>query len=101
LTRFKLLPGEEARSPLSVLLFWKGDWIRSQNLWRRWMVAHNLPGQAAKFVPDALCRLLREPAAARGEEIAQIDGWLKEGIKLDYWFHWTPGGIPVAANGPT
>ncbi len=28
LTRFKLHPGEEVRSPLAVLQFWKGDWIR-------------------------------------------------------------------------
>lgn len=37
LTRFKLHPGEEVRSPLAVVQFWQGDWIRSQNLWRRWM----------------------------------------------------------------
>ena len=37
LTRFKLLPGEEVRAPLTVLLFWEGDRVRSQNLWRRWM----------------------------------------------------------------
>ncbi|MBM4042149.1 MAG: hypothetical protein FJ290_26940, partial [Planctomycetes bacterium] len=41
LTHFKLLPGEDVRSPLMVLQFWKGgDWIRAQNLWRRWMMAH-------------------------------------------------------------
>ena len=28
LTHFKLLPGEEVRTPLIALLFWKGDWIR-------------------------------------------------------------------------
>ena len=31
-TRFKLLPGEEVRSPLMVVQFWKGDRIRSQNI---------------------------------------------------------------------
>ncbi len=45
LTHLKLLPGEEIRTPLVVLQFWRGDWVRSQNLWRRWMVAHNLPGR--------------------------------------------------------
>ena len=40
LTHFKLLPGEEVRSPLVVLHFWQGrDWIEAQNLWRRWMMA--------------------------------------------------------------
>ena len=43
LTHFKLLPGEEVRSPLVALVFWHGDWIDGQNVWRRWMVAHNLP----------------------------------------------------------
>ena len=43
LTRFKLLPGEEVRTPLMALLFWEGDWIRGQNIWRRWMVAHTIP----------------------------------------------------------
>jgi len=43
-THFKLRPGEEVRAPLSVLMFWQGgDAIRAQNLWRRWMLAHNLP----------------------------------------------------------
>jgi len=41
---FKLHPGEEVRSPLIVLQFWQGeDWVRSQNIWRRWMMAHNMP----------------------------------------------------------
>ncbi len=43
LTRFKLHPGEEVRSPLIALQFWQGDRVRSQNVWRRWMLAHNLP----------------------------------------------------------
>ncbi|HOY60441.1 MAG TPA: hypothetical protein PK640_20165, partial [Verrucomicrobiota bacterium] len=43
LTRFKLLPGEEIRTPLIVLQFWQGDWMRAQNVWRRWMMAHSMP----------------------------------------------------------
>ena len=38
------------RTPLVALVFWQGDWLAAQNLWRRWMIAHNLPrpgGQAA------------------------------------------------------
>ena len=31
-----------------VLQFWRGDWIRAQNLWRRWMLAHNLPRPGGK-----------------------------------------------------
>ena len=43
LTHFKLHPGEKVRTPLVALLFWNGDWIRGQNLWRRWMLADNVP----------------------------------------------------------
>ena len=43
LTHFKLLPGEEVRSPRIVMQFWTGEWRRSQNIWRRWMQAHNMP----------------------------------------------------------
>ena len=49
LTHFKLLPGEEVRTPLIVLQFWKGDWIRAQNIWRRWMLAHNVPRPGGKL----------------------------------------------------
>ncbi len=54
LTHFKLLPGEEIRSPLVVLQFWKGDRLRSQNIWRRWMMAHNLPRPGGKLPPPEL-----------------------------------------------
>ena len=43
LTHFKLHPGEEVRSPLIALQFYHGDWIRAQNIWRRWIIAHNMP----------------------------------------------------------
>ncbi len=42
--RMRLMPGEEIRTPLIALLFWRGnDVVRSQNLWRRWYLAHTLP----------------------------------------------------------
>ncbi len=37
-THFVLLPGEEVRTPLIAMLFYNGDWIRGQNLWRQWMI---------------------------------------------------------------
>jgi alpha-galactosidase len=43
LTHFRLHPGEEVRTPLMALQFWRGDWIGAQNTWRRWMIAHNMP----------------------------------------------------------
>jgi alpha-galactosidase len=85
LTHFKLHPGEEVRSPLIVLQFHDGDWIRGQNIWRRWMVAHNLPRPGGKLVPThyAACFGNLQPKAE--EECAAIDGYAREGIGLDYW----------------
>ncbi len=54
LTHFKLLPGEEVRSPLIALQFWQGDWIRAQNVWRRWMEAHSMPHPGGKLPPAQL-----------------------------------------------
>lgn len=43
-THFKLHPGESVRTPSLVLLEWKGkDWLQSQNLWRRLLIAYYLP----------------------------------------------------------
>jgi alpha-galactosidase len=87
LTRLKLHPGEEVRSPLVVLQFWKGgDWLRAQNLWRRWMVAHNLPRPGGRLVPTHYGGCFGNLRPLAGEEIEQFDGWGREGIRLDYWF---------------
>lgn len=38
-----LLPHEEIRLPGTALMFYKGsDWQEGQNLWRRWIIKHNL-----------------------------------------------------------
>ncbi len=87
-THFKLLPGEEARSPLATLLFWKGgDWIRAQNVWRRWMVAHNLPRPGGKLVAThyGSCWSVGLNPSAQ-EELAIVDGFQREGIHLDYYY---------------
>jgi len=84
-THFKLLPGEEVRSPLVVLQFWKGDRVRSQNIWRRWMIAHNIPRPGGKLPPPftSACMGLHQSESG---EIGYIDAYLKGGIKLDYWW---------------
>ncbi len=87
-THFKLRPGEQARSPLVALLFWKGgDWIRAQNIWRRWMVEHNLPRPGGKLVTNhygSCWSVTLNPSAE--EELAIVDGFQREGISLDYYF---------------
>ena len=42
-THLKLLPGETVRTPRILLLFWQGDRLESQNLLRRFLLAHHSP----------------------------------------------------------
>lgn len=51
LTHLRLHPGEEIRTPRIMLLFWQGDdFICSQNLLRRFFIAHHIPKIAGKPV---------------------------------------------------
>jgi alpha-galactosidase len=94
-THFKLLPGEEVRSPLIVLQFYEGDWIRGQNLWRRWMVAHNIPRPDGKLIPTHYGACWSDPLYPAAEtEMAVLNGYIREGIDLKYYFidaGWYPG----------
>jgi alpha-galactosidase len=90
LTRFRLQPGEVVRTPLAVVQFWKGDVVRSQNLWRRWMLAHNLPRPGGKPLPPALMMCTSDfypgmRSTAAGEK-KFVDAYVNAGVKLDYWW---------------
>lgn len=102
LTRFKLLPGEEVRSPLIVLQFWKGNWIRAQNVWRRWMMAHSMPKPGGRLPqPQLLASSSRQYNemidANENNQIMFINRYLAEEIKLDYW--WMDAGWYVHHGG--
>ena len=90
LRRFKLLPGEEVRTPLAVVQFWKGTLMRSHNVWRRWMLAHNSPRPAAKPFPPGLMMCTSDfypgMRSSAAEEIKYVDAYLNAGVKLDYWW---------------
>jgi len=91
LTHFKLHPGEEVRTPLIVLQFWKGDRVRSQNIWRRWMMAHSMPRPGGKL-PEPIAlgssyRVYHEMQNATEEnQIMFINRYLAERLKIDYWW---------------
>lgn len=97
-----LKPGEEVRSPLIALLYWKGaDVVAAQNIWRRWMVAHNLPRTAdGKLPPTQIvaCSSHQFKEMTQANEENQklfVDRYLEEGLKLDYWWMdagWYPCG---------
>lgn len=90
-THFVLKPGETVRSPLIALGAYNGSWIDGQNLWRRWMVEHNIPRFDGKLMPPqhAACssHQLNEMLNANEEnQNAFVDGYKNHGMKLDYWW---------------
>ena len=80
LTHLYLKPGEEIRTPLIAMLFWKGaDVVRSQNVWRRWYLAHNLPRTQGVPQPP----VAQVFTSASQEDIPRIEQLLAAGIQLD------------------
>ncbi|MEN6428274.1 MAG: alpha-galactosidase [Phycisphaerales bacterium] len=101
-TRFRLLPGEEVRSPLIVVQFWKGRWVVAQNVWRRWMMAHSMPKPdgvlpQAKLFASSSRQYNEMIDANEARQILFIDRYREEGIKLDYW--WMDAGWYVHHGG--
>jgi alpha-galactosidase len=91
LTYFRLLPGEEVRSPLVAVLFWKGDWLTGQNLWRRWMIAHNLPRPGGKLPPPQIAAgsnryTIEMQEANEANQKQYLESYLKQGMPIDYWW---------------
>ena len=104
LTHLKLKPGESVRTPLIAMVFYRGEWLRSQNLWRRWMLDHNLPrveGQLPKpqFTPCSSHQFAEMTQADEASQKQFIDGYIKAGMKPDYW--WMDAGwYPCDGNWP-
>lgn len=98
LTHFSLEPGEEVRSPLVVLQFWKGDWLRGQNIWRRWMIEYNAPRPGGSPPVPGMAGSLwfqfygaeneqgKELPATANDEMLFLTRYLENRIKLDYWW---------------
>jgi len=95
--RFRLRPGEEVRTPIAVAQLYRGDWLRAQNVWRRWMVAHNLPrpnGQPMR--PQiSVCNGNHFPGLMTNaaDEIRFFERYLAAGIRPEWWWQdagWYP-----------
>ncbi|MFH1709431.1 MAG: alpha-galactosidase [Planctomycetota bacterium] len=91
LTHFKLLPGEEARTPSALLMFYRGDMERSQNLWRRFFRGHVMPKPAGKpMTPHLGCAATDEgeefTAATTDNQLRFIGKFAAQRIPFDIWW---------------
>lgn len=86
LTHLRLHPGEEIRTPLMVLQFWRGDWIAAQNVWRRWMFAHNLPKFGVTFAASSAAQFAEMIGANESNQVEFIDRYREEKLPIDYWW---------------
>jgi alpha-galactosidase len=74
LTNLYLKPGEEIRTPLMAMLFWRGtDTVRSQNLWRHWYLDHVLPSGAGPV----------QQIQVSGNDRARVNFFISKGIVPD------------------
>ncbi len=100
-TRFKLHPGEEVRTPLIALQFWRGGWIHSQNVWRRWMLAHNLPKPLEPIMVASTFAPLNYHGVTEENQKEFIDTYERRGLKLNWWwidFGWHEGTWKAPEN---
>ena len=102
LTHFRLAPGEEVRTPLVALVFWSGDWIAGQNLWRRWMIEHNLPRPGGKLPPPQLSggsnrHTIEMQEATEENQKHYLAQTLAAGLPIDYW--WMDAGWYIYKDG--
>lgn len=101
-THFRLHPGEEVRTPLIVVLKWKGDWIDGQNDWRHWMMAYGMPHPNGKLPQPMMLGYSGRPygemiGANESNQIMFIDRYLQERLPLAYW--WMDAGWYVQTQG--
>jgi len=90
LTHLILLPGEDIRTPMAVLMFYDGtDYDRSVNMWRRWFLEFNTPrvdGQLIKpFYANYGGKIFGEMVNANeANQVAYVNRFLDNGIEFDY-----------------
>jgi alpha-L-fucosidase len=91
-THLYLKPGERIRSPRILLLFWKGDRIDSQNLWRRLILAHYSPRPGGTPFTGLICDANWSNVMDADHHIQQLQWWGDHDIPMEcYWMDaaWT------------
>jgi alpha-galactosidase len=95
LTHLLLKPGETIRTPLIAMLFWKGaDIVPAQNLWRRWMTAHNMPRTGGKTQPPTA----QIQVSATDDNVKDVEAVLKAGMTPDICWRDAGGGFTWYVN---
>jgi alpha-galactosidase len=101
-TRLRLHPGESIRTPRILLQFWQGDNdLRAYNLFRQWMLAHNLPRRKGELVLAPICGSVAETAPDCSYEephIRVMKPLSERGVEV-FWSdmdpqQWYPIGFP-------
>lgn len=102
LTHLSLQAGEEIRTPLMALLFWKGvDTVRAQNLWRRWFLAHSIPRRHGQ-IPPAMTQMQCYRDFVKGGEkdlFDTVEEFQRAAIPVDLCWR-DAGWYPCKSNWP-
>lgn len=85
LTRFRLHPGEEVRTPRILLLFWTETPIQGHNLLRRFILAHHRPRPGGEPLMTPLCNgnWGGTPAEVHLDNIRQI---VEQDLPIEYYW---------------
>lgn len=85
-----LKPGETVRSPLVTVMFWEKDFVRSQNIWRKWMYNVAMPQPGGEPIKPsisgntALSTAMSQTATTENQ-LEAIENWIRSGIDIDCW----------------
>ncbi|MHB1767749.1 MAG: alpha-galactosidase [Phycisphaerae bacterium] len=89
LTHLYLKPGEEIRTPLILLLFWRGtNVVNAQNLWRHFYLAHIIPRVNGQ-TPSAVTQIQVD-----GADTNQVKAFLRAGITPNLCWRDAGGASP-------
>ena len=85
LTHLKLHPGEQIRTPRILTLFWQGDRARSQNMLRRFILAHHRPKVNGKPVEPLAFNSSRGGTPA-SDHLMSIKAIAEHDLPIDYYW---------------
>jgi alpha-galactosidase len=85
LTRLKLHPGEEIRTPRIALLFWDGEPQAGHNTWRRFVLAHHTPRPNGELLRGPLT-FMHWGGMKTHDHIARIEAYKRQNLGYDYYW---------------